>query len=77
MRSRSKRVSVRLPTQADIDRLLDPAEIRSARLVAGLTQKDAGELVGGGERTWQDWERGQRAMPASARELFLIKTGQE
>lgn len=69
-----KRVSIRLPTADEIERLADPDEIRAVRVEAGLTQRAAGELIGTGERTWQDWERGQRTMPAIARELFLIKS---
>lgn len=70
----SERVAIRLPTADEVEQLTDPAEIRSARVAAGLTQRAAGELVGGTARTWQDWEHGQRAMPAAARELFLIKS---
>ncbi|TQE91139.1 MAG: helix-turn-helix domain-containing protein [Spiribacter salinus] len=54
----------------------DPSEIRAARLAAGLTQRQAGELIGGTLRTWQDWEYGRRNMPSAKWELFVIKTGQ-
>lgn len=39
-----------------------PAQIRAARAAAGLTQKQAGELIWCTARTWQDWERGERRM---------------
>lgn len=61
-----------------------PAEIRAARLEAGLTQAEAAELVHAGsgsrrERTWQHWEADpsspeSRRMPLAAWELFLLKT---
>lgn len=33
-----------------------PEEIRAARLAAGLTQMQAGALIGTSRRTWQNWE---------------------
>lgn len=52
-----------------------PHDIREARLRAGLTQAQAGALVGApSKRTWQDWEAGKRNMPTAKWELFQIKT---
>lgn len=52
-----------------------PTEIKEARRKAGLTQEQAGALVGApSKRTWQDWEAGKRNMPAAKWELFNIKT---
>lgn len=51
-----------------------PEEVKSARLAAGLTQEQAGSIVGAARRTWQDWERGQRRMSPGLFELFNIKT---
>lgn len=53
-----------------------PADIKSARIAAGMTQTEAGACVGGSLRTWQDWESGKRAMPVAAWELFLLHTDQ-
>lgn len=53
-----------------------PSQIRAARLAVGLTQVEAGALVYHARRSWQDWERGERAMDPAVFELFLIKTGQ-
>ncbi len=39
----------------------------------GLTQTQAGELLGSGLPTWQSWEYGTRVMPLAKFELFLIK----
>ena len=51
-----------------------PSEILAARQAAGLTQTQAAGLVGVKLRAWQYWEAGERTMPASAWELFQIKT---
>lgn len=53
-----------------------PDELRAARRAAGHTQTAAGQLVGGTLRTWQDWEAGRNAMPASAWALYLLLTDQ-
>ena len=51
-----------------------PQEIKEARVQAGLTQAQAGALVGApSKRTWQDWEGGRRNMPAAKWELFQQK----
>lgn len=51
-----------------------PSAVKAARLASGLTQEQAGALVGVARRTWQDWERGQRRMPAGLFELFNLKS---
>jgi len=50
-----------------------PEAIRAAREAAGLTQTQAGELIHGTLRTWQDWEAGHRRMHPGLWELFGIK----
>jgi len=50
-----------------------PAEIREARHIAGLTQQQAGAIIGATRRAWQDWEAGRRNMPGSKWELFNRK----
>lgn len=49
-------------------------DIREARLCAGLTQAEAGKLVGGSRRTWQNWEADIVPMPMAKWELFNLKT---
>ena len=54
-----------------------PADIKAARLAAGLTQPDAAALVHAAAKTWKNWESegGEaRKIPLAAWELFLIKT---
>lgn len=54
----------------------NPEQVRSARLSLGLTQSQAGALVGVTDRAWRYWERGERVMPKGMWELFLIKTSE-
>lgn len=53
-----------------------PAEIAQARALAGLTQTEAGRLVGYSLRGWQDAESGRRNISPAAWTLFLLSTGQ-
>lgn len=53
-----------------------PTAIRRARLAAGLTQTEAAQVVRASLRGWQQWEAGDRAMPAGLFELFMLKTRQ-
>lgn len=60
-----------------------PSEIRTARESLGLSQWQAGELVGLTVQTgregqkdcaaWRAWESGRRNMPAAKWELFQLK----
>ena len=52
----------------------DPATIKATRISAGLTQTQAGELIGGSLRAWQDYEYGKRRMHPGLWELFEIKS---
>jgi len=54
----------------------NPADIREARIRAGLTQRGAAELIGVTLRAWQYWEAGERNVEARTWELFLIKSKQ-
>lgn len=51
-----------------------PSAIKEARHRAGLTQEQAGAVVGTSRRGWQNWENGTRSMPAAKWELFQLKT---
>jgi DNA-binding XRE family transcriptional regulator len=51
-----------------------PSDVRASRLEAGLTQVEAGRLVGVGLKAWQHYESGYRSMPAFSWQLFLDRT---
>ncbi len=51
----------------------EPAEIRTVREAAGLSQTAAGQLLHTTCRTWQQWEAGDRRMHPAFWELFNIK----
>lgn len=52
----------------------DPAEVKNARAMAGLTQPDASAKVHVTLRTWQNYESGACPMHPGLWELFQIKT---
>lgn len=54
-----------------------PAAIKAAREEAGLTQMQAGAVLYCAERTWQDWERGRRAMMPALFEHFCAKNADQ
>lgn len=56
--------------------MIPAEEIRAARKQAGLSNREAAQLVHVNERTWRRWEAGARQMPANAWELFRIKLKQ-
>ena len=49
------------------------SDLKACRMTAGLTQTEAGALVGAALRTWQSWEAGDRKMPEAKWELFCLK----
>lgn len=53
-----------------------PDQVKAARTAAGHSQKQAGETIYKGLRTWQQWEKGDRVMDPAFFELYLIKTDQ-
>lgn len=53
-----------------------PEQVKAARASAGHSQTQAAETIYKGLRTWQQWEKGERAMDPAYFELYLIKTGQ-
>lgn len=54
-----------------------PDQLRAARLAAGLSQEDAGELILGSRRSWENWEQGRVKMHPGLFDYFMIKTGQK
>jgi len=53
---------------------MSPEKLIIARQSLSLTQKKAADLIQVSQRTWQQWELGQRHMHPAFWELFLIKT---
>lgn len=51
-----------------------PEQVRKARIAAGLTQKQAAELIYCTRAAWQHWEYGVRKMSRLEYEAFLEKT---
>lgn len=47
--------------------------LQHARFLVGITQEEAGELVGVSRRAWAHWENGTRVMPSAAFQLFIAK----
>ena len=54
-----------------------PEQIRAARLAAGLSQPEAGELILASKRSWENWEQGRVKMHPGLFDYFLIKTKQK
>lgn len=54
-----------------------PAQIKEARVTAGLSQSEAAALIFSKLRTWQDWEAGKAKMHPGLWELFQLKTRRE
>lgn len=51
-----------------------PKQIEKARLTAGLTQRQAADLINYSERAWQEWEAGRRRMRQSTFDIFLQRS---
>src|SRR3954469_22760469 len=45
--------------KARVEGLLTPDEVRGARKKLGLTQRDAGRIIGGGSNAFQKYESGE------------------
>ena len=53
-----------------------PADVKSARAAAGMTQTQAAQIIYKKVLAWQRYESGDRAMDYALYELFQLKTGQ-
>jgi len=54
-----------------------PEKVKQARVIANLTQTQAGTVLYSTCRAWQKWEKGEARMHQAMFELFLIKTEQQ
>jgi len=61
-----------LELKAEVDEVLSPAEVKAAREKLGLSQRKAGELLGGGPRSFQKYEAGTQAVSTSMSHLLRL-----
>lgn len=61
-----------LELKAQADGVLGPAEVASVRERIGLSQRKAGELLGGGPRAFQKYESGEQAVSVPMSRLLVL-----
>jgi HTH-type transcriptional regulator/antitoxin MqsA len=58
--------------KAEVDQVMGPAEVARARAALGLSQRKAGELLGGGPRAFQKYESGKQAVSVPMSNLLRL-----
>ena len=58
--------------KAKVDEVLGPAEVAAVRKRLGLSQRKAGELLGGGPRAFQKYESGKQAVSVPMSNLLRL-----
>jgi HTH-type transcriptional regulator / antitoxin MqsA len=58
--------------KAEVDAVLSPAEVAAIRGKLGLSQRKAGELLGGGPRAFQKYEAGTQAVSTPMSNLLRL-----
>ena len=61
-----------LELKAEVDEVLGPAEVAAVRAKLGLSQRKAGELLGGGPRAFQKYESGKQAVSVPMSHLLRL-----
>jgi HTH-type transcriptional regulator/antitoxin MqsA len=61
-----------LELKAEVDQVLSPAEVKRVRTKLGLSQRKAGELLGGGPRSFQKYEAGTQAVSTPMSHLLRL-----
>jgi HTH-type transcriptional regulator / antitoxin MqsA len=61
-----------LQFKAEVDEVMSPAEVAAVREKLGLSQRKAGELLGGGPRAFQKYEAGKQAVSAPMSNLLRL-----
>ncbi len=61
-----------LELKAEVDGVLGPDEVAAARERLGLSQRKAGELLGGGPRAFQKYESGKQAVSVPMSRLLTL-----
>jgi HTH-type transcriptional regulator/antitoxin MqsA len=68
----SERERAFLEFKAEVDNVLGPAEVAAVRKKLGLSQRKAGELIGGGPRSFQKYESGKQAVSVPMSHLLRL-----
>lgn len=58
--------------KAEVDQVLGPKEVAQVRRTLGLSQRRAGELLGGGPRAFQKYEAGKQAVSVPMSHLLRL-----
>jgi HTH-type transcriptional regulator / antitoxin MqsA len=61
-----------LELKAEVDGVLGPEEVAAARERLGLSQRKAGEILGGGPRAFQKYEAGKQAVSVPMSRLLTL-----
>ena len=61
-----------LELKAEVDEVLGPKKVAEVRQKLGLSQRKAGELLGGGPRAFQKYESGKQAVSVPMSNLLLL-----
>lgn len=58
--------------KAEVDEVLAPADVAAVRARLGLSQRKAGEILGGGPRAFQKYEAGTQAVSSPMSHLLTL-----
>lgn len=58
--------------KAEVDEVLGPSDVAKVRTALGLSQRKAGELLGGGPRAFQKYEGGKQAVSVPMSHLLRL-----
>jgi HTH-type transcriptional regulator/antitoxin MqsA len=61
-----------LELKAEVDGVLGPREVAKVRETLGLSQRKAGEILGGGPRAFQKYESGKQAVSVPMAHLLRL-----
>lgn len=67
-----KREKVFLNLRAEVDGTLGPKQVAAIREHLGLSQRKAGEVIGGGPRAFQKYESGEQQVSSSMAQLLKL-----
>ena len=67
-----KKEKVFLALRAEVEQVLGPDEVAAIRKKLGLSQRKAGELLGGGPRSFQKYESGEQQVSTPMTNLLRL-----